>query len=188
VTDPNQTLLAVAIDEARLGAGEGGIPIGAALFHKDGRLLGRGHNRLIQEADPSVHGETDAFRMAGRQRRYRDRYGHGDDAGASARAAGGAARWLGGPATAKGSAQKPTGGPIFQASHAAPKLGRNIRLVTRKGCGQPWTGRAFEIPIRFYTFIIRWQCELGALSAQENLLPARSNAKFVANESIWRRR
>jgi len=51
--------------------------------------------------------------------------------------------------SAKGSAPKPTGGPICQASHAAPKLGRNIRLVTRRlCCGQPWTGRAFEIPIR----------------------------------------
>jgi cytosine deaminase len=68
----DQTMLDVAIDEARLGASEGGIPIGAALFHKDGALLGRGRNRRIQEADPSVHGETDAFRKAGRQRRYRD--------------------------------------------------------------------------------------------------------------------
>jgi cytosine deaminase len=72
MTDPHQTMLDVALAEARLGASEGGIPIGAALFHQDGRLLGRGHNRRIQEGDPSVHGETDAFRKAGRQRRYRD--------------------------------------------------------------------------------------------------------------------
>ena len=65
-------LLAVALEEARLGLAEGGIPIGAALYHRDGRLLGRGHNRRIQEGDPSVHGETDAFRKAGRQRSYRD--------------------------------------------------------------------------------------------------------------------
>lgn len=64
-------LLQTAIDEARLGLAEGGIPIGAALFDADGRLLGRGHNRRIQEGDPSVHGETDAFRKAGRQRSYR---------------------------------------------------------------------------------------------------------------------
>jgi cytosine/creatinine deaminase len=69
--DPH-ALLSVAIDEARQGLAEGGIPIGAALFHHDGRLLGRGHNRRVQESDPSVHGETDAFRKAGRQRRYRD--------------------------------------------------------------------------------------------------------------------
>lgn len=69
--DPN-TLLAVAIEEARLGLAEGGIPIGAALFDKDGNLLGRGHNRRVQENDPSIHGETDAFRKAGRQRSYRD--------------------------------------------------------------------------------------------------------------------
>ena len=67
-----QTLLAVAIAEAKRGRDEGGIPIGAALFHGDGRLLGCGHNRRVQEGDPSVHGETDAFRKAGRQRSYRD--------------------------------------------------------------------------------------------------------------------
>jgi cytosine deaminase len=68
----HQAKLDVAIEEARLGLAEGGIPIGAALFHKDGTLLGRGRNRRIQEGDPSVHGETDAFRKAGRQRRYQD--------------------------------------------------------------------------------------------------------------------
>jgi creatinine deaminase len=66
-------LLRVAIEEARLGLAEGGIPIGAALFDRDGKLLGRGHNRRVQEGDPSVHGETDAFRKAGRQRTYRDK-------------------------------------------------------------------------------------------------------------------
>jgi len=65
-------LLSVAIEEAKLGLKEGGIPIGAALFDQQGKLLGKGHNRRIQENDPSVHGETDAFRKAGRQRRYRD--------------------------------------------------------------------------------------------------------------------
>ena len=66
-------MLKVAVDEARLGLAEGGIPIGAALFNRDGKLLGRGHNRRVQESDPSVHGETDAFRKAGRQRTYRDK-------------------------------------------------------------------------------------------------------------------
>jgi len=65
-------LLAIAIDEAKIGLAEGGIPIGAALFDADGNLLGRGHNRRVQENDPSIHGETDAFRKAGRQRSYRD--------------------------------------------------------------------------------------------------------------------
>ena len=65
-------MLAIAIAEARLGLSEGGIPIGAALFDGDGNLLGRGHNRRVQEDDPSIHGETDAFRKAGRQRNYRD--------------------------------------------------------------------------------------------------------------------
>ena len=67
------SLLSVALEEARRGLAEGGIPIGAALFDRDGKLLGRGHNRRVQEGDPSVHGETDAFRKAGRQRGYRDK-------------------------------------------------------------------------------------------------------------------
>jgi cytosine deaminase len=66
-------LLDVAIQEARIGMQEGGIPIGAALFDASGTLLGKGHNRRIQENDPSVHAETDAFRKAGRQRTYRDK-------------------------------------------------------------------------------------------------------------------
>src|SRR5258706_972260 len=65
-------MLDVALEEARLGLAEGGIPIGAALFNHEGALLGRGRNRRVQENDPSVHGETDAFRKAGRQRRYQD--------------------------------------------------------------------------------------------------------------------
>ena len=65
-------LLRVAIEEARSGLSEGGIPIGAALFDGQGRLLGRGHNRRVQEGDPAIHGETDAFRKAGRQPSYRD--------------------------------------------------------------------------------------------------------------------
>jgi cytosine/creatinine deaminase len=64
-------MLEVALEEARLGMAEGGIPIGAALFGADGALLGRGRNRRVQQGDPSVHGETDAFRNAGRQRSYR---------------------------------------------------------------------------------------------------------------------
>jgi cytosine/creatinine deaminase len=64
-------MLAVAVEEALAGLAEGGIPIGAALFGADGALLGRGHNRRVQDGDPSVHGETAAFRAAGRQRSYR---------------------------------------------------------------------------------------------------------------------
>ncbi len=68
----DQAMLRIALEEARSGLAEGGIPIGAALFDRNGKLLGRGHNRRVQENDPSVHGETDAFRKAGRQRRYQD--------------------------------------------------------------------------------------------------------------------
>jgi cytosine deaminase len=66
-------MLRIALAEARQGLAEGGIPIGAALFDQHGTLLGRGYNRRVQEGDPSVHGETDAFRKAGRQRSYRDK-------------------------------------------------------------------------------------------------------------------
>jgi cytosine/creatinine deaminase len=65
-------MLEVAIDEARKGLAEGGIPIGAAIFDETGKLLGAGHNRRVQNGDPSLHGETDAFRNAGRQRGYRN--------------------------------------------------------------------------------------------------------------------
>jgi cytosine/creatinine deaminase len=67
-----QSMLDIAIEEAKQGLAEGGIPIGAALFDKNGKLLGRGHNRRVQEGDPSIHGETDAFRKAGRQRSYKN--------------------------------------------------------------------------------------------------------------------
>lgn len=72
MTDLYEQMLAVALDEARLGAAEGGIPIGAAMFTSAGALVGRGHNRRVQQGDPSIHGETDAFRRAGRQRSYKD--------------------------------------------------------------------------------------------------------------------
>jgi len=66
-----QSMLAVALREARLGLQEGGIPIGAAVFDRTGKLIGAGHNRRVQQSDPSLHGETDAFRNAGRQKSYR---------------------------------------------------------------------------------------------------------------------
>jgi cytosine/creatinine deaminase len=64
-------MLEAAKAEARKGQAEGGIPIGAAIFDSGGKLLGAGHNRRVQNGDPSMHGETDAFRNAGRQRSYR---------------------------------------------------------------------------------------------------------------------
>jgi creatinine deaminase len=67
----DQEMLAVAVEEARTGLAEGGVPVGGALFGADGTLLGRGHNRRVQDGDPSVHGETAAFKNAGRQRTYR---------------------------------------------------------------------------------------------------------------------
>src|ERR1700722_9866897 len=76
VTDERRTglgsMLAIAIGEARSGLAEGGLPIGAAMFNHQGQLLSSGHNRRVQQGDPSVHAETDAFRRAGRLRSYRD--------------------------------------------------------------------------------------------------------------------
>ena len=68
----HHAMLAAAIEEARAGLAEGGIPIGSALFTSGGELLGRGHNRRVQEGDPTAHAEVDAFRRAGRRRSYRD--------------------------------------------------------------------------------------------------------------------
>jgi creatinine deaminase len=65
-------MMAVAVAEARAGLAEGGIPIGAAIFDQGGKVVGAGHNRRVQAGDPSSHGETDAFRRAGRQRSYRN--------------------------------------------------------------------------------------------------------------------
>src|SRR5215472_11756518 len=65
-------MLAVAIEEAQAGLAEGGIPIGAALFGPGGTLLGSGHNRRVQDDDPSMHAETAAFRAAGRRSHYAD--------------------------------------------------------------------------------------------------------------------
>ncbi len=66
-----EQLLQVALAEAKQGLAEGGIPIGACLADENGKVLGRGHNRRVQEGDPSIHGETDAFRKAGRQQSYK---------------------------------------------------------------------------------------------------------------------
>ena len=67
-----EQMLAVALEEARIGRAEGGIPIGAALFTREGVMVSRGRNRRVQQSDPSAHAETDAFRRAGRQKSYRD--------------------------------------------------------------------------------------------------------------------
>ena len=65
-------MLTVAVQEARYGLTEGGIPVGAAIFTNDGKFISRGHNRRVQQNDPSIHAETDAFRAAGRQKIYRE--------------------------------------------------------------------------------------------------------------------
>jgi cytosine deaminase len=71
-SEDHANMLRVALDEARAGAREGGIPIGSALFDPSGALLGSGHNQRVQRDDPSAHAEVEAFRNAGRRRSYRD--------------------------------------------------------------------------------------------------------------------
>jgi cytosine deaminase len=65
--------LTAAIEEAELGLAEGGIPIGSVLVHR-GKIIGRGHNRRVQNGSPILHGEMDALENAGRQsaRIYRE--------------------------------------------------------------------------------------------------------------------
>ncbi len=58
--------LQAAIEQARLGLNEGGIPIGSVIVHQ-GRIIGRGHNRRVQQGSAILHGEMDAFENAGRQ-------------------------------------------------------------------------------------------------------------------------
>jgi cytosine/creatinine deaminase len=65
-----ERMLKVALQEARYSLAEGGIPIGAAIFTRSGEQVSSGHNRRVQQQDPSMHGETDAFRRAGRRPNY----------------------------------------------------------------------------------------------------------------------
>ena len=65
MAEPDQFLKA-AIDEARLGLAEGGIPIGSVIVHR-GAIIGRGHNRRVQQGSAVLHGEMDALENAGRQ-------------------------------------------------------------------------------------------------------------------------
>jgi creatinine deaminase len=65
-TEPMDPFLKAAVDEARIGLSEGGIPIGSVIVHQ-GKIIGRGHNRRIQRGSPTLHGEMDALENAGRQ-------------------------------------------------------------------------------------------------------------------------
>jgi len=71
MTDDDRRFLALALEEARQGFAEGGVPVGAVLV-RDGAVLARGHNRRVQDGNPILHGEMAAFAAAGRQQTYRD--------------------------------------------------------------------------------------------------------------------
>ncbi len=65
------TFIQAAIEEAQQGVSEGGIPIGSVLV-RDGKIIGRGHNKRVQDADPVTHAEIDCLRNAGRIGNYKD--------------------------------------------------------------------------------------------------------------------
>jgi cytosine/creatinine deaminase len=71
MSDHDTAFMEEAWHEARKGFEEGGLPIGAVLV-RDGRIIGRGHNRRLQQGDPIAHGEMDCLRNADRQASYRD--------------------------------------------------------------------------------------------------------------------
>jgi cytosine deaminase len=68
---PPDPFLAAAIEEAMLGLKEGGLPIGSVLV-RDGKIIGRGHNRRVQRGDPMAHAEIDCLTQSGRQKSYKD--------------------------------------------------------------------------------------------------------------------
>jgi len=70
-TATKDEFIQAAIDEARMGRAQGGIPIGSVLV-RDGQLVARGRNKRVQENNAIKHGEMDALMNAGRQRTYRD--------------------------------------------------------------------------------------------------------------------
>ena len=70
-TDDDRRFMRFALEEARIGYGEGGVPVGSVLV-ENGQLVARGHNRRVQETDPIAHGEMDCLRRAGRRPHYRN--------------------------------------------------------------------------------------------------------------------
>src|SRR5580658_4661148 len=68
----DQELLQEALEEARVGLREGGLPIGAALANRQGQIVARGHNLRVQSGDPTAHAETVCLRNAGRRRDWED--------------------------------------------------------------------------------------------------------------------
>jgi creatinine deaminase len=67
-TMDDQVLLQAAVEEARKGMQEGGLPIGSVLADREGRVISRGHNLRVQSGDPTAHAETVCIRNAGRRR------------------------------------------------------------------------------------------------------------------------
>lgn len=64
--NPMDAFMQAAVEEARLGLAEGGIPIGSVVVH-NGKIIGRGHNQRVQKGSTTLHGEMDALENAGRQ-------------------------------------------------------------------------------------------------------------------------
>jgi creatinine deaminase len=70
-TENDRQIMRLALEEARRGYDEGGVPVGSVLV-AHGSLAAQGHNRRVQEGDPIAHGEMDCLRRAGRRPHYRD--------------------------------------------------------------------------------------------------------------------
>jgi cytosine deaminase len=110
----HRPFIVAALDEARRGLAEGGIPIGSVLV-RDGQIIGRGHNRRVQRGDPMAHAEIDCLQQAGRQRTYGDTTLYSTLS--PCYLCSGAAVQFGIPTVVIGEARTFPGAPEFLASH-----------------------------------------------------------------------
>jgi creatinine deaminase len=110
----HRRFMQLAIEEARQGLAEGGIPIGSVLV-RDGQVIGRGHNRRVQRGDPMAHAEIDCLQNAGRQRTYRDTVLYSTLS--PCYLCSGAAVQFGVPTVVIGEARTFSGAPDFLGSH-----------------------------------------------------------------------
>lgn len=130
--EADRRFMAAALAEARQGLAEGGIPIGSVLV-RDGEIIGRGHNRRVQHADPMAHAEIDCLQRAGRQRTYRDTVLYSTLA--PCYLCSGAAVQFGVPRVVIGEARTFPGAPEFLHSHSIEvvdlDLPECVELMTR---------------------------------------------------------
>ena len=121
--EAHRGFMAVALEEARQGLAEGGIPIGSVLV-RDGQVIGRGHNRRVQRGDPMAHAEIDCLQHAGRQRSYKDTTLYSTLA--PCYLCSGAAVQFGVPRVVIGEARTFPGAPDFLRSHGIQVLNLDL--------------------------------------------------------------